>query len=110
MLRLRTIEEQVAEHEEALDGAWHVLAAECDGDAPLFARRWRSFAGDVEFDEVNELIDRHNRWYPIESNLAMDPRTGDYVLVNGRDYRLLPLDAGWVLDRYPPVLERARPA
>jgi len=59
-------------------------------------------------DEINDLIDRHNRWYPIESNLPMDPRTGDYALVNGRDYRLPPLDADWVLERYPPALNRAR--
>ena len=47
----------------------------------------------LRFDEVNDLIDRHNRWYPVESRLPMDPRTGDYALVNGRDYRLAPLDA-----------------
>jgi hypothetical protein len=26
---------------------------------------------------VNELIDRHNRFYPAESRLPMDPRTRD---------------------------------
>ena len=31
----------------------------------------------------------------------MDPRTGEYALVNGRDYRLEPLDAAWVLERFP---------
>ncbi len=107
MLRLRSIEEQTAEHEAALADAWHALADECDGDAPRFSRRWRSAARRFSFDEINDLIDRHNRWYPIESNLPMDPRTGDYALVNGRDYRLPPLDAGWVLERYPPTLERA---
>ena len=55
------------------------------------------------FAEVNDLIERHNRWYPIEARLAMDPKTGDYALVNGRDYRLDPLDAEWVLERFPPV-------
>jgi hypothetical protein len=110
MLRLRTIEEQVAEHEVALRGAWHALADECDGDAARFARRWRAAARRVVFDEVNELIDRHNRWYPIESGLAMDPRSGDYVLVNGRDYRLAPLDSQWVLERYPPALRKAQVA
>ena len=40
------------------------------------------------FDELNDLIDRHNRWYPVESRLPMDPRRGDFALVNGRDYRL----------------------
>jgi hypothetical protein len=31
----------------------------------------------------------------------MDPRRRDYVLVNGRDYRLRHLDAEWALARYP---------
>jgi len=35
----------------------------------------------------------------------MDPRRGDYALVNGRDYRLEPLDDGWVLERFPAELE-----
>ena len=65
------------------------------------ARAWHvTFA----FDEVNDLIERHNRWYPAESRLPMDPRTGDYALVNGRDYRLAPLDADWILERFPAEL------
>ncbi len=31
----------------------------------------------------------------------MDPRRGDFALVNGRDYRRRPLDAEWVLERFP---------
>jgi hypothetical protein len=31
----------------------------------------------------------------------MDPRTGDYALVGGRPYRREPLDAAWVLERFP---------
>jgi hypothetical protein len=50
---------------------------------------------------VNDLIDRHNRWYPIEARLPMDPRTRDYVKVGGRSYRREPLDAQWILDRFP---------
>ena len=51
---------------------------------------------------MNDLIERHNRWFPAESRLPMDPRRGDFALVNGRDYRLEPLDARWVLERFPP--------
>ncbi|HEY4620972.1 MAG TPA: hypothetical protein VIG93_04665 [Gaiellaceae bacterium] len=107
MLRLRSIEEQAAEHEAALADAWHALADECDGHAARFSRRWRSAARRVTFDEINDLIDRHNRWYPIESNLPMDPRTGDYALVNGRDFRRAPLDVDWILERYAPSLREA---
>ena len=107
MLRLRLIEDQSAEHEAALADTWHALADECDGDAARFSRRWRSAARRVVFGEINDLIDRHNRWYPIESNLPMDPRTGDYRLVQGRDYRLLPLDVDWIRERYAPSLREA---
>ena len=31
----------------------------------------------------------------------MDPRTRDYVKIGGRSYRREPLDAGWILERFP---------
>lgn len=106
MLRLREIETRTARHLEELEAEWQVLAEECRGDDDAFARRWAEVARSTSFEDVNDLIERHNRWYPVESELPMDPRTGDYVLVGGRDYRLAPLDASWVLERFPP--ERAR--
>ena len=53
------------------------------------------------FHAVNDLIEKHNLYYPAEARLPMDPRTGDFVLVGGAPYRLRPLDAGWVLERFP---------
>lgn len=103
MLRLREIEQATVAHETTLAEAWRALAHECAGAAE-FRERWVAAAGGVVFDEVNDLIGRHNRWYPVESRLPMDPRRGDFALVNGRDYRLDPLDARWVLERFPPDL------
>jgi hypothetical protein len=107
MVRLREIETQTADHVAALQEEWDALAQECAGDALCFSDRWHGVADRWSFDAVNDLIDRHNRWYPIESRLPMDPRTRDYVLVNGRDYRLGTLDAAWVLERFPPALSPA---
>jgi hypothetical protein len=107
MLRLREIEQSLEEHESRLREAWYGLAAECAAEPARFAREWSARAAREAFDEVNDLIDRHNRWYPIESRLPMDPRRGDYVLVNGRDYRLEPLDEDWVLARFPADLSSA---
>jgi hypothetical protein len=104
MLRLHEIELRTADAEELLGLAWRALAEECGDDVQRFSREWRAVAGGWPFSEINDLIDRHNRWYPIESRLPMDPRTGDFALVNGRDYRLSPLGAEWVLERFPPVL------
>ena len=101
MQRLRDIEAETVRHEARLREAWEELAAECSGDE--FARRWTLIAERWDFTVVNELIEAHNRWYPIESRLPMDPKTGDFVLVGGRPYRRDPLDAAWVLERFPPL-------
>jgi hypothetical protein len=101
MVRLREIAARTAAHEEALVEARDELAAECAGDPARFARRWRELAASWSFDEVNDLIARHNRWYPVESRLPMDPKRRDYALVNGEDYRKRSLGADWVLERFP---------
>jgi hypothetical protein len=99
MLRLREIESMTTEHEHALAAERERLAEEAPTEQ--FAAVWRERLESWSFDEVNDLIARHNRWYPAESRLPMDPRRGDFALVNGRDYRLRPLDADWALERFP---------
>ena len=110
MLRLHEIELQVAAHEAALESAWREMADEYANDGRAFGSGWEAIASHWPFDETNDLIERHNRWYPTESRLRMDPRTGDFALVNGRDYRLTPLDADWALSRFPASLSRANAA
>lgn len=107
MLRLREIEQRTADLEASLRQAWEALAGGQVGDADRFRSEWLAHAEALSVDELNHLIDRHNRWYPVESGLPMDPRTGDYALVNGRDYRLDALDAAWILDRFPADLRSA---
>ncbi len=84
-----------------LQRSYESLRAECGGDRRGFAARWRDVAARWDFSDVNELIGQHNEWFPIERQLPMDPRTGDYVLIHGRSYRRQPLDAAWVLAEFP---------
>lgn len=109
MVRLRTITELTHDHERRLEARWKELSRDGLG-AEAFSAAWRAEVEAWSFDEANELIDRHNRFYPAESRLPMDPRTGDYALVGGEDYRRLRLDARWALERFPDSLERARTA
>jgi hypothetical protein len=110
MLRLHEIERQTEAQEERLAEAWHACARAADGDQARFEHDWRQAAENWSFDEINGLIERHNRWYPVESRLPMDPQTGDHALVNGRDYRLPPRGADWIFERFPPTLVRATAA
>jgi hypothetical protein len=92
MRRLRQIDDEI----EALTARLAEAYAERVDDAA-----WRRLAERWDFGEVNDLIDRHNRYYPIEARLPMDPRTRDYVKIGGRSYRREPLDARWILERFP---------
>lgn len=101
MRRLRAIEDAVEQHERQLADAWRALAAELH-DAAAFAQAWQEQARRWSFAEVNELIERHNRNFPAEARLPMDPRTRDFVRINGRRYERAPLDHRWILERFPP--------
>jgi hypothetical protein len=90
MRRLREIESLTDAHLQRLAEAHSTRG----GDWAEIAARW-------DFQDVNELIEKHNRWFPIEARLPMDPRTRDFVKVGGKEYRREPLDAGWILDRFP---------
>jgi hypothetical protein len=43
-----------------------------------------------EIERLRELVTRHNRWYPIEANLPMHPRTGELLERTGEPWR--PMD------------------
>jgi hypothetical protein len=101
MRRLRAIELASDAHELALAEAWLGLREEVGGDPAQFGEEWRALAERWDFSDVNDLIERHNRHYPAESRLPMNPRTGDFVLINGRPYTREPLDAAWILERFP---------
>ena len=99
MARLRDIAALTAEHERVLGEEYELRG----GDSSA----WHELAERWDFSEVNDLIDRHNHWYPAEARLPMDPMTGDHALVNGEHYSKRPLDATWVLERFPPVASAA---
>lgn len=48
-------------------------------------RALREKAATFDYARQNELVAQHNRWYPVEANLPIDPRSGGY-LVYGRTW------------------------
>ena len=101
MERVADIDAGIASERRRLERAYRALQAECDGDDELFAARWRTLARSWRFDDLNLLIEQHNDWYPVERDLPLNPRTGDYVRVGGRSYRRPVLGPEWVLEHFP---------
>jgi hypothetical protein len=93
MRRLREIECETERQVEALAAAYD--------EHRHNPHAWRRVAERWDFGSVNDLIDRHNRWFPAEARLKMDPRTRDFVKIGGKPYRREPLDAAWILARFP---------
>jgi hypothetical protein len=101
MARLAEIEQGTRREERRLEEAHRTLRARLRHRPERFAAEWAALARRWDFGELNVLIGQHNDWYPIERQLPVDPRTGEYVRVNGRSYRRRVLDAAWVLERFP---------
>ncbi len=55
----------------------------------------RAHASTVNFEKMNAIVAKHNRWYPIEANLPIDPGTGCY-LQSGRPWTREP---EWTAER-----------
>jgi hypothetical protein len=101
MERLREIESERKRLRSRIARAYDALEKTCGDDREEFARRWRERAQKWDFDDINQLIQEHNEWYPAESGLPLDPRTRDYVRIRGRSYRRAPLGPEWVLEHFP---------
>ena len=102
MERVAEIDAAIARERRRLAEVYRALWEESAGHPELFAQRWRSVARSWRFDDaLIELIAQHNEWYPIERDLPLNPRTGDYVRVGGRSYRRPLLGSAWVLEQFP---------
>ena len=102
MERIAEIDHSIAFHKRDYGRRYRRLRERYGDDTAAFAERWREIAAAARFDELNELIEQHNEYYPIERDLPMDIRTRDYVLINGRSYRRPMLGPDWVLEHFPP--------
>jgi hypothetical protein len=101
MERLIEIERGTRRARTELERLYAELDEAFGPDRAGFMARWRAVAEQWDFEEVNALVRVHNEWYPVERDLPIDPRTGEYVLITGRTYRRQELGAAWVLALFP---------
>jgi len=103
MLRLKEIDEGVKATREALAASRAELRERHPGDPEAFESAWEELLAGWRWDpELNELIEQHNDWFPVERQLPLDIRTRDYRLINGRSYRRPRVDTHWARVQFPP--------
>lgn len=105
--RLKRIHDLTVASVALLQVDWHTMAQKARGDRARFAASWQKHAEAFPLDQINDLVEKHNRYFPAEANLPMDVKTLDYVAFAGADYRQRRLDASWILEQFPPDLDSA---
>jgi hypothetical protein len=106
-VRLKKIETHTDAHLADLLDRWTSIAYRFRAQPEQFAPAWREHLEQLDFGVVNELIRRHNRYFPAEANLPMSPRTGDYVGWGGHEWRCSPLTVEWAERQFPADFDRA---
>jgi hypothetical protein len=105
MERVREIDQALRRERRLLEAERRALRERWGRDRAGFARAWQAFAQQrgrsAEYGELNELIRAHNEWYPVERNLPVNPRTGEWVTVGGRSFLRPVVGAEWILRELP---------
>jgi hypothetical protein len=114
MERAVEIDAGIRRERRLLAAELRALLARFGDDAGAFARAWRahaaSRAASREWEDLNALIREHNEWYPIERDLPVDPRTGEWVTAFGRSHLRPVLGEAWVLAEFPAYDSQATPS
>ncbi len=99
LVRLQALE---AELHEQLAAAWREHHQRFAGRPDALAGAWRTHLSALDLAALNELIDKHNAYYPIEAGLRMQWPSGRYLLPSGVHYPLEHVTVESLLAEYPP--------
>jgi hypothetical protein len=90
MRRKRRIEDLEEAMRQALVEVYQQALEDNGGDEAAAKSTMQQRARDMDLGLLNDLIDRHNRYYPIEANLPSDVKTGK-LMVAGKPWEPLAL-------------------
>ncbi len=89
--RRKRLEHHMEELERRIESTWRRTSP----------RQWTVVAASWDLSDINREIQDFNTFYPVERNLAMDPRTREFIEL-GRPWKpIARLDSAWILTRFP---------
>ena len=74
-VRARRIEQLTDQLMEELTVNYSKMMKQFSNSPEVFAQKWKESVESVELDTINDLIERHNNYYPVEANLTIDPKS-----------------------------------
>ena len=90
MRRKRRIEDLQDEVRRILDQTYQQALVDNGGDEVAARESMMQRAQSMDLQLLNDLIERHNKYYPIEANLPTDVQTGR-LMVGGRPWEPMAL-------------------
>ncbi|MCG8702450.1 MAG: hypothetical protein MI922_30645 [Bacteroidales bacterium] len=79
-IRARKIETTIEKLYQDLDHDYAELIDHYGDNPTLFAKHWNQVINSLELKKLNSLIEKHNKYYPVEAGLRLDSDTGKYML------------------------------
>jgi hypothetical protein len=102
MLRSRQIERLMDQLMEELSAEYSKMLAKFAGRREVFAGKWKKLIENWPLDKLNNLIEKHNMYYPIEANLRMNPRSSDFLFGSAVWKPREKITVESLLERFPP--------
>lgn len=99
--RAKLVEEKTTKIKSDLKLQYDKLEKRVGNNRIKFNKSWENILKSYNFQDINQLIEKHNLFYPQEANLRMDFDTGEYLL--GSDiWRKTPLfSVSLILEELP---------
>ena len=79
-LRARRIEDKTDKLMKEITTEYINMVDRFGKDPEIFAQQWKEYIGSLELKELNDLIERHNMYYPVEANLNIDLKTEGFLI------------------------------
>lgn len=89
--RLARIQRLRADLKERVHSAWNEHVAGAAPQAPEAGMAWSCFVESLDLGPINDLIEKHNAYYPLEAGLRMEWPSGRYLVPRGMEYPMSPV-------------------
>lgn len=99
--RAKLVDEKILKIRSDLRMKYDKLERKFGKNYVKFNKAWENILKFYNFQEVNELIEKHNLYYPIEANLSMDFESGEYMLGSNTWERTPLFCASLILEEMP---------